>query len=130
MIPGSAINTIEIIDEPGLTYEILVDKNAAGGKIDGLQAVAQAIYLMLNTERYNHAIYSWDYGVEFNDLIGQSRDYVYPEIKRQITEALLIDDRITGVSGFEFTKIKNAVSVTFTVKTIYGGVEAERVVSL
>lgn len=131
MIPASAITTVEIQGEPDLTWSIQLDKNVVGAKIDDLQAVAQAIYLILNTERYTHAIYSWDYGVEFTDLFGKAKDYVYPEIKRRITEALLVvDDRITGVSDFIFTKQKGAVGVTFTVSTIYGEVEAGRVVSI
>ena len=85
MIPVSAINTIEIQKEPGLTWAINLDKNVVGVKIDDLEAVAQAIYLILNTERYQHVIYSWAYGVEFSDINGQPRDYAYPEIKRRIT---------------------------------------------
>lgn len=130
MIPVSSISTVEIQMDPSLTWAIRMDKNTVTGQIDAIQAVAQAIYLMLNTERYKHAIYSWNYGVEFSDLFGQPRDYVYPEIKRRITEALLTDDRITGVGDFNFSKQKSAVGVTFTVATIYGEIEAERVVSV
>lgn len=130
MIPVSPINTVEIQVEPGLTWGIRLDKNAVGAKIDAIQAVAQSVYMILNTERYKHAIYSWNYGVEFSDLFGQARDYVYPEIKRRITEALLVDDRITGVGDFTFSKQKNAVGVTFIVSTIYGEFEAGRVVSI
>lgn len=130
MIPASAIVTVDITAEPGLTWGIRLDKNIVGAKIDDIQAVAQAIYLILNTERYKHAIYSWGYGVEFTDLFGQSKDYVYPEIKRRITEALTVDNRITGVGDFVFTKQKNAVSVTFIASTIYGEIEAGRVVSI
>lgn len=129
MIPASALLPIEVKDDPSLTWGIRLDKNIVTGQIDAIQAVAQAVYLILNTERYKHAIYSWDYGVEFSDLYGQPRDFVYPEIKRRITEALLVDDRITGVGNFEFTKQKGSVGVTFTVSTIYGEVEASRVVN-
>lgn len=130
MIPVSSISTVEIQAEPGLTWGIRLDTNVVGSQIDAIQAVAQSVYLILNTERYKHAIYSWNYGVEFNDLFGQPRDYVYPEIKRRITEALLTDDRIQGVGEFVFTKQKNAVGVTFIVSTIYGEIDASRVVSV
>ncbi|XRD26101.1 hypothetical protein AABM34_06645 [Lysinibacillus fusiformis] len=31
---------------------------------------------MLNIERYNHLIYSWNTGFETNDLIGTSQQYM------------------------------------------------------
>ena len=57
----------------------------------------QAVYLILNVERYAFPIYSRDYGSELSDLIGTPRDYAISEIKRRITEALTQDDRITSV---------------------------------
>lgn len=130
MIPVNEINTIEIRVEPSDTWALLIDKNAVGAKIDGIKAVAQSVYLILNTERYRHEIYSWDYGIELNDLYGQPRDYVYPEVKRRVTDALMVDDRITGVSNFQFSKVKDAVQVTFTVSTVFGEIEADKVVSV
>lgn len=129
MIPNSALSAIVVRTEPWLTYGLELNKNVVGAKITDLEAIAQTIYLILNTERYAHEIYSWDYGVEFADLIGKPRDYVYPEIESRIAEALLVDDRITRVDGFEFNQVKNAVSVTFTVHTTLGEVEAERTVN-
>ena len=71
-------------------------------------------------------IYSWDYGVELSDLIGEPVSYVLPEIKRRITEALTQDDRITDVSGFEFdTSKKGVVQVAFQVETAMGSVQSE-----
>lgn len=83
------------------------------------------IYLSLSTERYAYLIYSWNYGVELVELIGQPKEYALPEIKRCITEALLQDDRITAVDGFEFETGKKTVHVTFTVHSIFGDLEVE-----
>ncbi len=85
----------------------------------------EGIYLILSTERYAYLIYSWNYGVELVELIGQPKEYALPEIKRCITEALLQDDRITSVDGFEFETGKKTVHVTFTVHSIFGDLEVE-----
>ena len=57
--------------KPSKTYRIVGDR--IEGFCDGKQAVMQAIDLMLNTERWRHLIYSGDYGVELEELLGQSR---------------------------------------------------------
>lgn len=120
----------EEITLPSKTYKLIKDKNRIVGYIDEIEALKQAIFLILSIERYDYLIYSWNYGVEFNDLIGQSTDYVMPEIKRRITEALMQDDRINSVDNFEFKINKKKVHVSFTVHSIFGDVEEERTVSI
>ena len=110
---------------PSKDYALNIDLGRVNGTVEGLEAVKQAIYFILNTERYEHLIYSWEYGVEFADLIGRSYTFVIPEIERRITEALTQDDRISGVSDFEFEKIKTGLHVTFKVATNFGDVESE-----
>lgn len=124
MIPNNddLINDFEIEESPSLTFG-LTDRNTISGTVDGLEAVKQAIHLILNTERYEHLIFSWDYGIELVDLIGKPPSYVLPEIKRRITEALEVDTRITGVGDFQFETVKNKVNVRFTVNTIFGEIE-------
>lgn len=91
------------------------------GCCDNLEAVKQAIFKILSTERYEYVIYSWDYGVELSDLYGKNPDYCCAELERRITEALLQDDRITAVDGFTFEKQKNGVIfLSFTVRTVFG----------
>lgn len=104
-----------------------IKKNIKGTK-DELEAVRQAIYLILNTERYQHEIYSWNYGIELKDLFGQQLTYVYPELKRRIEEALVQDDRIDSVDNFSFSHKKGEVSTTFTVHTIFGDIETQKAV--
>lgn len=119
------------------TFETLPSKtfrmNTNGlitGTIDQREAVKQAVFLILNTERYEWLIHSWDYGVELHNLIGKDRDFCIPEIERRIREALLQDDRITAVENFEFTVNKNKVLTTFTVVTIFGDIETEQEVEI
>lgn len=127
MLPkdSNSIVDFEIITQPSKTYSI-VD----GSICDGLEAVKQTIELILNTERYKYTIYSWNYGIELNDLFGQPKSYVIPELQRRITEALTQDDRVKSVDNFEFEVNKKIVSVSFTANTIYGEVNSEKEVSI
>lgn len=93
--------------------------------VDGLDAVKQAVYLILSSERYQHNIYSWDYGVELLDLIGKPMPYVLSELPRRIKEALIQDDRITDVIDFEFEPKGNQLHTTFTVVSNVGDISTE-----
>lgn len=132
MIP---VHNIEIDDEqfeeeiePSYTYAINEDK--ISGYIDEKEAIKQAIYLIINTERFEYIIYSWDYGIELQDLIGESISYVKSEVKRRITEALICDDRIYSIDDFIFEQLsKRILLVKFTANTIYGSVDIETEVS-
>ena len=91
----------------------------------------QVIFKILNTERYQYIIYSWNYGIELIDLFGQSISYVCPELERRIIEALTYDERIKSVTDFTFDSPKQGVlHTTFTVHTIFGDVEAEKTVNI
>ena len=46
------------------TYLMNIESNRIRGYTDDLDAVRQAVYKILNTERYENVIYSWDYGIE------------------------------------------------------------------
>ena len=125
MIPKSAnisIATVDLVNEPSKTYKLDIENNRIVGVTDELDAIKQAIYLMLSIERYEYVIYSWDYGLEVSDLYGNDMNYIMSELKRRITEALLQDDRITGVDGFTFERDRTKLHVTFTAHTIYGDV--------
>lgn len=134
MIPsGNTVLTTElkVVTQPSKQHRMDLDRNRIQGICDGLEAVKQSVFKILNTERYAHLIYSWDYGIELNDLYGKSPMYVCPEIERRVKEALLQDDRITGVDGFEFnTSTKGVVSVKFTVHTLFGDLSEEMAVNL
>jgi len=115
-------NDFVITPLPSRTYAL--SGNRIIGFTDGLNAVKQAIFLILHTERFWYPIYTSRYGVELAGLIGQDPDYAAAELKRRVTEALMTDDRITGVDGFEITHLKSVVSARFTVRTLFGSVTA------
>ena len=132
MIP--TVNTIlstnlVVKTQPSKNYQLHIENNVIGGVCDGIEAMKQVIFKIINTERYENIIYSWNYGIELSDLFGEPVEYVCPEIERRITESLLQDDRIKSVDNFEFdTTKKRTVAVTFTVHTVFGDVKTEKAV--
>lgn len=111
------------------TYKIKLsntnDNDSIDGFINDLDSVKQAIYLILNTERYMYNIYSWNYGIELVDLIGQPFPFVIAVLPKRIEDALTQDDRIEQIKDFKFTKHKNKLHTTFTVVTNIGEIESE-----
>jgi hypothetical protein len=116
---------------PTRTFRLIIEDDVITGMVDKLEAMKQAVYLILSIERYQNIIYSWNYGIETLDLYGKDKNFVIPELKRRIQEALLQDTRITNVYNFTFAAVnKKQITASFTVLTIYGEVEAEKVVNV
>jgi len=122
--------SFQLETQPGYTHKLDIDRQRVSGMTDERDALYQAIYLILNVERYAFPIYSRNYGSELSDLIGQSKEYAMSEMKRRITEALVQDDRIESVDDWSFETGQNWVRATFTVYTIYGEIEAEKEVEI
>ena len=109
----------------GRTYRIHTKLNVINVYIDDLNSVKQAVYLILNTERYKYPIYSWNYGVELMNLIGKPMDYIQADLPRRINDALLVDDRIVGTNDYKYEVNGNKLHVSFIVYTNVGDLEAE-----
>ena len=124
----SKTHKINVIEDTSDDEKLNYDK--ISGYIDDLEAVKQAVYKILNTERYKYVIYSWDYGVELVDLIGKPIPYVMAEVSRRVTEALTMDDRIDDVVDFEFETKGKTLHTTFTVVTTYGNIETDLEVAI
>lgn len=121
MIPDSILNEdLKVVDsiETSKTYKLLLGDSK--GYIDELEALKQAIYKILNTEKYEYPIYSFNYGIELENLIGKDSDYIKIELKRRIEECLLEDERINSVTNFKFNKYEDSLKVQFEVNSIYG----------
>lgn len=133
MIPSTKAfleQDFEIEKQPTHTYKMNCESNLIRGYTDGQEAMNQAIYKILSTERYQYIMYSWNYGIELLDLYGEPFSYVCPELERRITEALIWDERIQSVDNFEFNiSKKGEIHVTFTAHTVFGNVVAEKVVN-
>lgn len=113
--------------QPSKNYKMNLQDERIIGFVDNLESMTQVIYKILNTERYQYIIYSWNYGIELSNLIGRPADYVRVCLERRVKEALLQDSRINSISDFATEKIdKKTILATFTVNTIFGKVDIEK----
>lgn len=119
---------LAVSDEAEQTRAYKVSENRIQGFTDGLDALKQAIFHMLGTERYEYPIYSLDYGLRTDDLIGKDREYVEAELQRRIRECLMTDDRITGVDNFLFSVDGDEMLCTFDVENIYKTISMSKAV--
>jgi hypothetical protein len=127
---GQDVEVIEQKDQTSRTYKIDFSSGRVGGFIDETDAMKQAIIKILQSERFLYLIYSWNYGIEMNAIVGKSYQVIASEIKRILREALLEDRRITDVYDVSYKQIdKRTLSVEFTASTVFGEVSIETEVS-
>jgi len=123
MIPEQQVDltNLEIVSQPSLTYKLDFERKRISGKIDNEEAIMQMVMKILYTERYAYVIYSPQYGVELDRLMGKDYNFIVSDLERTITEALLADDRILSITDFvaEQTAI-DRMTATFTVNSIVG----------
>lgn len=133
MIPQGGIlsgeQAVEMTEPTSRTYGLDLLQKRVIGAVDGIEAVKQAAFKILQTDRFDHLIYSTDYGTEFGGLAGADQGFVQPELRRRIREALLQDDRITAVEGMRFNFGRESVLVEFTVVSRYGEARLKKEVS-
>lgn len=106
-------------------YEIDFGTGQLTGRIvEGKEAIKMWVYKALKTDRYKHLIYSWDHGVEFQDLIGKGFDnaYIESEVQRYVKEALSVNKHIKEVKDFIVTFKGSSLTVYFTIITDFGEV--------
>ncbi len=130
MIPANSFAediTVQAESEVNRTYALYPDK--IQGFLTDAEALQQAVFKLLNTEKYEYPIYSFDYGISLDDLIGKDPDYVVIEIERRISECLLSDERISEVTNFEFEENGDELYVSFLVKSIYGDLNVTKEVT-
>lgn len=132
MIPqgGTLTNTVvtSVAPAPGRTYQLDWTRGRVMGKTDGLEAVKQAVLKMLDTDRFEHLIYSGNYGSEWGHLVGKSQAVVMSELNRRIREALVQDDRVEAVEDLAIEFSGDQATARFTVISSYGSFTAEKVV--
>lgn len=111
---------VTFIQQPSLTWYINKQTNRIQGETDNLQAVQQAVEIILNVERFRWQIYSPNSGMQWDGLIGQNPGYVASEVQRRIRDALSVDERVLGISDFQYAMNGNAMTCSLTVNTVYG----------
>ncbi len=91
----------------------------------GLEAVKAWCYRVLQVKRYRLEMYSWNFGVEFERLIGKhySMQYTRAEAIRYIQDALKVNPYITGISNVVVEFEGNKLNISCNIDTIYGSEE-------
>lgn len=100
----------------------------SGGRpveVTGAEAVKVWIWKAIKTARFRHDIYTWDFGCEAEELVGQPFTPAVKESEavRYIKEALAPNPYITGVRRVDVTFSGTRLTVSCAVSTIYGEVE-------
>ncbi|UNK17643.1 DUF2634 domain-containing protein [Paenibacillus sp. N3/727] len=124
LLPESEIS--EYVDQPSLTYRLNLEEGTISGQVDGLLAIKQAVVKILQTRRFEHLIYSSDYGQELDAVIGRDPLWAYAEIERHIKEALLQDDRILSVDDMNIAFAGEQAMAEFTVRSVYGAFDMKK----
>ena len=98
--------------------------------VEGLEAIKVWIWNCLHTERFRHAIYSWQYGAEYEQYIGEtiSDDYLQSDCMVETEEALTVNPYITGITDFSAALDGTTLHITFTVETTIGEIEVSEYV--
>ena len=110
----------QIVQQSFSNQSYNVSQTAIQGHVKDLEALSQAIHKRLSTQQFEYPIYSFSYGVDWRDLLGQDPEYIRPEMKRMIQETLVEDDRISEVDNFSFEFSGNVCRCTFDVVSIFG----------
>ena len=109
-------------------YEINFETGQLTGRcVEGLEAVKVWAYLALNIARYRYPQYSWNYGSEFENIIGQPQDpeYVESEIQRMIEECIKTNPHIQGIEKLQCSFEEGVLSASCTIITDYGEVKVD-----
>ena len=92
--------------------------------LEGNEALKIWIIKALKTERFMYLAYSWRYGADLKKFIGrvlgvQERR---SELRREITECLLVNAYIKSIEKMEFVETENGkdLQINITLTTIYG----------
>lgn len=126
------IETIaEAEEQPSLTYRLDLDKGRIVGKVDGREAVTQAIRKAIITPRFKCLIYDNQYGSEIEEAIvskDATREYTEAAAEGFVKDALRPDTRILSVQDFAMEFFEDGVRISFSASTIFGEIQIEGVI--
>ena len=99
-----------------------------GQIVEGLEAIKVWLWILFNTERYVHGIYTWDFGHELRELIkdedSDDEEFLQATGEEMVLDALSVNNYITD-SEAEITKDKDILNVKLRVSTVYGDLEVD-----
>ena len=129
-VRDSATVDLPLFQEYAWDFErdcFLYDVNGRHILLTGNPALEVWIYKALKTERFEYLAYSWQYGIELKPFIGKVMGVQerYSELRRVITECLMVNPYIRSIDSFSITPENRAelIRVHITLTTVYGEVE-------
>lgn len=140
MFPGVEVknyneisNTTSIKQGQGKTFDFNFETgefNLVDGKlkvIEGKEALIGWIDKILRTEKDKYVIYDSGYGIKLLDCLNSDLPtaFLYAEIQKNISAALMVHSDILNITGFKFERINHKLNIEFTIKTKYGDVGEE-----
>lgn len=95
--------------------------------VEGLEAIKIWIYKTLLTQRGYFMAYSFNYGQDYEDLIGSGLSIaaLKSEAKRMTEEALFDNDNILKLEEFDATINLDKIEISFVAITKYGNINME-----
>ena len=107
---------LSVVEQPTNTFLIDWNSKQIAGLDDGLEAMRQAVDIILQNERFRWQIY----------LPGEEYAYITSELPRRVEEAFSVDSRIISVDNWSFQDRGGGVlAVSFEVVTVFGTVNKE-----
>ena len=104
--------------------DFIFDGNGKRILLEGNPALEVWIYKALRTERFIYKAYTWRYGSSLKKFIGKVMHVKerISELKREITETLMINPYIRSIDLIEFSEDEHSREVILTIQltTIYG----------
>lgn len=95
--------------------------------VSGLEAVRVWVWRALQPDnvRFGYTAHTDSYGNQLHLLAGKALPEAESRLPGLVQEALLVCPYITGVERFSFTREGDRLVAAFTVRTVYGALEAE-----
>ena len=121
------VDELPLIKEYAWDFErdrFLYDGNGKHIIVEGNEAIEVWVYKALKVERYQYLVYSWQYGIELKKFIGKVMGVQerLSELKRAITECLMINPYIKSIDSVDFKQSGANVTANISLTTIYGEV--------
>lgn len=122
--PQSAAAALPLLRDVAMDYEKGAPLFAGGNPVvvSGLEAVKSWAWRAIQTARYRYSSFSWDYGCELENLVGQpyGQDTRRSEAVRYVEEALTVCPYITSATARVERFEGSTLTVSVRMRTVYG----------
>lgn len=104
-----------------------VIRNGQIGIVEGLPALRIWIYKALKTARGRYDAYTWNFGHDYETLIGAAltHDVITSEAKRMTKDALFVNKHIKDIRDFKAWIEDNTLKIEFIAVTDSGDLEVK-----